>query len=119
MEVTAEERRVYRTAARQAEEMTDEALSCRAGNHSFTVPVTAAKRRGGWETRMACRNKCGCERYQQLDTLGIVVKSSIRYPRGYLLKGVGRLTGYGKGAMRVANLSRIIDQYEFAPDEDA
>jgi hypothetical protein len=96
--------------------MEDEFLLCRAGGHAFTVPLTARKIRGGAEERFGCRNGCGVERERLLDSYGLVLKSNMDYSKakGYLLKGTGRLTGYGKGAMRMENLERVIERLKDA-----
>lgn len=114
--VTLEEKRLYREVSKQTKAMSDEAIACRANNHSWNTPLTAEKRRGGWYIRVACSNDCGCIRQQWLDNWGLVESSKIDYPkdRSYLLKGVGRLTGFGKGAFRVANLERTIGRMKAA-----
>ena len=109
---TQEAQRIYREVQKQAKGMEDEYLVCRAGGHSFTVPLTARKVRGGYEEHFACRNECGVKRRRTLDTYGMVVTSAMDYTgaKGYLLKDTGRLTGFGKGAMRVENLNRVIER---------
>ena len=100
---TNEERRVYRSARKQFHAMSDEQIACRDGNHSFTVPIEASRTRTGAWRRFGCRNGCGAERIQTLTSYGLVVKSRIDYKnaKGYLLVGIGRLTGTAKGAARM------------------
>lgn len=113
---TAEEKRIYRAVAKQAESLSDEALACRAGSHSFTKPLHAeVTRRGGWTELYECVNGCGCRRSRECDRWGMVLKSQIHYPpkdQPYLLHGTGRLTGFQKGALRVANVERVIVRLE-------
>ena len=109
---TQESQRIYREVQKQAKSMEDEYLVCRAGGHAFTVPLTARKVRGGYEESFACRNECGVKRSRVLDAYGLIVQSNMDYSgaKGYLLVGTGRLTGYGKGALRVENITRVIER---------
>jgi hypothetical protein len=107
LEVTPDERATFRATARQVRNLSDEHITCRAGNHSWR-PRNASRIRGGYKRLEFCGNKCGCERYQELDRWGQVLRTNIRYPKGYLLKGIGRLTGMAKGAVRVEAIERII-----------
>lgn len=106
-EVTDEEKNTYRATLKQARNLSDEHLACRAGNHAWS-PQTAERVRGGYIRTERCRNDCGCTRYQELNRWGLVLKSKITYPKGYLLKGIGRLTGAAKGAVRIESVERQI-----------
>lgn len=104
---TREERSQYRAAAKQLAEIPDSMLACRDGNHSFVIPIDGGRTRGGYWRERKCRNKCGCTQSQVLTTMGLILKSNINYPKGYLLKGVGR-GRYTKGAARVEALERLL-----------
>lgn len=105
--LTREERQRFNSVRKQVAGLSDESLACRDGNHSFTVPLDAGKNGAvGWR-RVKCRNDCGCVRYQELDSYGLILKSQIKYPRqGYLLHNTGRLTGVAKGAARIESWER-------------
>lgn len=107
LDITPDERATFKATAKQARSLSDEHLTCRAGNHAWAASY-AERVRGGYNRTEKCRNDCGCERYQELDRWGLVIKSNIRYPKGYLLKGIGRLTGMAKGAVRVEAIERVI-----------
>lgn len=82
-------------------------VHCRDYGHNWG-PHTARKVRGGFERELRCRN-CGGTQFQLLDNdCEPVKKPSRRYPEGYLVHGLGRLTGHDRAVVRkVSTLDMI------------
>lgn len=87
-------------------DMTDEALECRDFSHSWR-PFSASRESYGFERTLQCRN-CKTERRETLDKRGGLVSRSYAYPEGFLIKGLGRLSGNRKDAVRLASMLRAI-----------
>jgi hypothetical protein len=84
------------------------ALDCRAYGHMFR-PVDAwyvPRGRGAVMQRLRCAG-CGSERRLALARDGDVTASRYDYPDGYLIKGMGRLTGSDRGRLRLAGLAGL------------
>jgi len=105
MSITLEDRSIYRATRRAIGSLSDEHILCRSGHHSWRAR-TATRRRSGIERTEYCANGCECIRSQTLTVYGMVLKSSIKYPPGYLLVGLGHLTGVARGAVRIEALER-------------
>jgi hypothetical protein len=77
---------------------------CRDYGHTWR-PLTAYRlaKGKGWEETIRC---LGCQtiRYRQLDKEGDVVKNHYHYELGYLIEGLGRLTGGERGMLRLASI---------------
>lgn len=100
---TAEPRDVEKAAAA----WDDEILKCRTDGHR-------------WEDRRAAKNmeyrfirivqvcpRCACERITEMDFYGEVFSRSIDYSEGYLLVGLGRISGQGRNVLRMATVERL------------
>lgn len=94
-------------ALEAAQEWTDQILECRTYGHHWTPQgATWTKDRRAIATTQVC--PCEATRHVLLDgRTGWVITSHIDYPDGYLLKGVGRITGDAKGALRLTVVSRV------------
>lgn len=77
-------------------------LRCRDYGHAWT-PYSAYRIPGGFNRRMRCRD-CGSVREQVLDRTGDVLKGHYVYADGYLIEGIGRLTGTDRGRVRLATV---------------
>jgi hypothetical protein len=88
-------------------EWSNEWLECRTYGHTWKPQAaTYTKDRKAIATTQLCP-RCECERHALLDArTGWVISSRIDYPDGYLLKGVGRMTGDAKGALRLSLVTR-------------
>lgn len=77
---------------------------CRDYGHVWR-PVTAYRlaRGKGWEETIQCTG-CQTKRLRQLDRDGDVVVNRYRYEEGYLIAGLGRLTGADRGTLRIASI---------------
>lgn len=77
---------------------------CRRYGHHWR-PLTAYRlaRGKGWEETVYCP-ACDTKRFSQLDKDGDVVKNQYHYPEGYLIVGLGRLTGADRGTLRIASI---------------
>ena len=85
-------------------------LLCRELGHTWK-PFTAryVPEQRAYERTLRCP-RCATERRQVLDGSGHVVSSSYVHPDGYLHKGLGRVTGEGRDALRLESLHRFIEQ---------
>jgi hypothetical protein len=95
-----------------ADELPDRYLLCRDLGHTWK-PFTA---RWDAEARAYVRelkcSRCKAIRSQHLDAYGSVVSGGYDYPDGYQAPaGTGRITGDGRGALRLSSTLRLIDKF--------
>ncbi|GAA4907974.1 hypothetical protein [Streptomonospora salina] len=88
----------------QAAEMGEYVLECRDVGHIWK-DWTVARLRHGFEQTMRC-SQCGTERVRFIDPEGYIDSSHYRYPDGYLVHGLGRLTVDHRAALRLELLQR-------------
>jgi hypothetical protein len=81
-------------------------VACRDYRHAWQ-PHDAYRIRGGYDTRVQC-GRCETVRHRILNARGEVISSRLIYPDGYLLSGLGRLTGTDQGRVRLAGLAPIL-----------
>jgi hypothetical protein len=88
--------------------LTDEYLECRTIGHLWR-PFGADWKRDeqAYLVTYLC-NRCNTSRHQWLDRFGDVVKGNYDYDEGYQHKGMGRIVGRGRSALRLESLTRII-----------
>jgi len=80
------------------------ALHCRDFGHSWRAfQAYRLPRRQGFEQILRCE-RCGTDRHSILNVFGDVISRHYRYPDGYLVDGIGRLTGHDRGMLRVASI---------------
>lgn len=94
-------------AQEAAADWSDQILECRTYGHKWR-PATAAytKDRKAIATTQVCL--CMTERHSTLDArTGWVMAIHYEYPDGYVLKGLGRIDGDAKGALRLATVQRV------------
>lgn len=91
-----------------AEALTDQYLHCRDFGHQWRM--ANAKREGNIRTRTMFCPSCKYQKYQTLDSHGLVIEEKPDYPEGYLIKGLGRIVGDVKGALRLASVDRLIEK---------
>lgn len=87
-------------------DLTEQYLLCRTYGHAWKPQgAVYSKDRRTIHTTQICA--CESDRYQDLDGRnGAVIKSHINYSEGYLIKGLGRVTGDAKGVIRLATVTR-------------
>lgn len=78
----------------------DVSRECRDWRHAWRA-WRAWKIRGGFEEHRRCEH-CGAVVERLLDSQGYQVRRRIRYPEGYLVKGLGRLGEDGRAELRLA-----------------
>lgn len=82
-------------------------LLCRELGHNWR-PWTASKfRDGGYERVLRC-SRCLTRRFQEISSRGEVIHSHYKHPEGYLHKGMGRITGAGRGLLRLESIKRTV-----------
>lgn len=88
--------------------MPDEHLLCRDFGHSWR-PWTAEwiPQRRQYVEALVCA-RCQCVRRRLLDEYGALLGNAYTYPEGYLVHGVGRLTGDDRNDLRLAGLQAVI-----------
>lgn len=90
-----------RAVRKAALSMDEQHLHCRDYGHSWQ-PYSVAEEGRGFVRELIC--SCEAIRKDRLDRRGGVVSSGIDYPEGYLLKGLGRVTGETKGIIRLQSI---------------
>jgi hypothetical protein len=95
-----------RDIADALQRMTRTQIACRARGHAWEDWRAHLFGRNGSRGAMEILrcSRCGSERQQDLDRFGTVVKGRYVYPDGYLVKGLGRLTGEDRGLVRLTSI---------------
>lgn len=92
------------------ETMPETHLHCRDYGHAwrpFTARYVPAER--AYEQSLRC-SRCKAQRHRLLDSHGSVIRSGYDYPDGYLVQGLGRLTGDDRGLVRLASIRADIER---------
>jgi hypothetical protein len=97
-----------------AESLPEKYLYCREMGHNWR-PFSAGRYRdedgGGFERVLRC-TRCRCKRFQTISQRGLIVGSKYEHPEGYLHKGMGPITGEGRGVIRLESITRIVRSFE-------
>jgi hypothetical protein len=89
-----------------AETLSDAFLQCRTLGHPWK-PLAARINQGAYEQTLRCP-RCRAERDDTYNASGSLISRAMRYPDGYLTKEIGRISGDGRGLMRIASITRTI-----------
>lgn len=95
-----------------AKDLPDEYLLCRSLGHNWPPGGRVGRirlegtRKMGWVQELVCK-RCGTARRMELDDRGMILSSGYTHPKGYLLEGLGRIVGDGRGALRLQSLKRV------------
>jgi hypothetical protein len=94
-------------AAEFASTLPESYLMCRDAGHAWR-PYSAdwSGEWGCWERSLVCQ-RCSTIRRQRLSRLGSVLGGHYEYPEGYQHKGLGRLDGSDRDALRLESLHRV------------
>jgi hypothetical protein len=84
-------------------------LQCRDFGHNWRRHGVAANNDGTFDRSLRC-GQCGTLRIMVLSNRGMVLSSRYEHPDGYLTKGLGRVTGEGKGLLRIEAINREISK---------
>lgn len=104
-----------REVRKAVEGMSDDMLLCRRMRQHSWTPSAASKVRGGYREVLVC-TRCEAVKERKYNGRGHVMDyGTVRYPEGYLLKGVGRLGEAGRDVINLASLQRAIEKL---PDLD-
>jgi hypothetical protein len=89
--------------------MADEHLICRDFGHSWR-PWSAEwiPQRRQYAEALVC-TRCNSVRQRLLDEFGALLGNSYTYAEGYLVHGIGRLTGDDRNDLRLASLRALLD----------
>lgn len=88
--------------------MSTEFLQCRDFNHSwrpFTAEWVADER--SFRVQLRCA-RCKAKRIRYIGQNGQLISSHYEYVDGYLIKGLGRLTGTDRDYLRLQSVMRIL-----------
>jgi hypothetical protein len=88
--------------------LSDEYLECRTLSHNWRPFQAEWKRDEGAYLVVYLCHRCNTTRNQWLDRWGDVVKGNYEYDEGYQHKGMGRIVGRGRSALRLESLTRIM-----------
>jgi len=85
-------------------DMDGDHIQCRDYGHTW-APFTAHRIEGGkgYDQILRCI-RCGTHRHRVLDRWGDVLHNTYAYSDGYLVPGLGRLSGTDRGAVRLASI---------------
>lgn len=84
---------------------TDSVISCRIYGHNWTA--SSVFRVGdGYTVTQKC-SRCANGRTQDMDSRGFATSWTYSYSDGYLTKGLGRIGGDGRAALRLATLRNL------------
>ena len=98
------------------ETMPDTFLQCRDFGHSWRPHTARAlAKRKGYEQTLRCA-RCLTERRRWIDSRGEIISSGYEYAEGYLVAGLGRLTGVDRGHVRVASVLRTLQSSPIPTD---
>lgn len=93
-----------------AEELPDKFLHCREMNHNWRPFDVGSHKDGGYERTLRC-SRCYTRKVQHLDSAGMPVGGTrYEYPEGYQSDGLGRIVGEGRGALRLASITRFMSK---------
>lgn len=94
-------------------QLSDSYILCRDMGHTWR-PFMARIIEGGnaYDRTLRC-GRCKTERAQTISTNGLILSGNYNYPDGYQTpKGSGRITGNGRGALRLESTLRLISKDE-------
>lgn len=89
-------------------DMPDNFIQCRDFNHSWrshNANYDAGSQ--SYDVTLKC-TRCKAERIRTIDSHGGLVSSHYDYKDGYLIKGMGRLTGNDRNALRLNSVLRVL-----------
>lgn len=86
--------------------MSDEHLLCRDFGHAWR-PHSAERMGRGFQEALVC-SRCYTVRRRLIDNRGRMLANGYTYPEGYLVQGVGRLTGDDRNGLRLAGLEALL-----------
>lgn len=94
-----------------AEQLPDKYLHCRELGHLWRPWKAGHHPDGGYTRTLRC-TRCRTKREQELSERGMVMTSRYIHPEGYLSEGIGRITGEGRGLLRLASIKRVLTDEE-------
>ena len=100
-----------RTVDAAIADLDESSLQCRDFGHSwrpYSAEFVAARRQ--YVERLQC-GRCSTLRVRLLDGRGAQLASHYDYADGYLVKGLGRLTGEDRDAVRLAGVQLLLDHF--------
>lgn len=98
-----------------AEGLSDKFLHCRELGHLWRPTGSAGRidlegtKERGWFRKLKCY-RCQTKRIQELDHHGMILSNRYVHPEGYLMEGLGRIVGDGRGVLRLASLKRTVKE---------
>ena len=97
------------TLADRAAELPNGILTCREHRRHDWRPASVRRAGRGFYRLERCTD-CHSERWQDLDSRGLVVATGVHYSEGYLNPpGTGRVDAVGQGVYRLELLNRLVD----------
>lgn len=117
--MAGQDRKRLRAVREATESIRTEHLACRDYGHAwqpFTAAWSASER--AYYVQLRC-GRCGTLRARLIDRRGGQVSNGYVYPEGYLVKGLGRLTGHDRDSVRLASVQRLLSDGAIAHGESA
>jgi hypothetical protein len=88
--------------------MPDEYVQCRDWGHNWAPYTARPADYGCFESVIRC-TRCKTKRTRTIGPRGAVLRSDYDYADGYLVAGMGRLTGSDRDMLRLASVLRLIE----------
>jgi hypothetical protein len=87
----------------------DEVLKCRTDGHRWEDSRATRNDRYKYIRIVQVCPRCVSERITEMDFYGEVFDRHIDYSEGYLLVGLGRISGQGRNVLRMTSVERLFD----------
>ncbi len=81
-------------------------LECRDLQHTWAYVTTTHIVRLRYYRQLHVCQRCGTERTREISETGHIYQSTYSYADGYQIKGLGRIAGEAKDALRLAAIKR-------------
>lgn len=100
-----------------AEDMPQEFLRCKSYGHQFD-PHTVQRTRTVYIVGLKC-HRCGTTTEQEISTRGLILTGRhYKYPDGYLFRGLGRIQGEARGALRAQTIVQDMRYFREVAEDD-
>lgn len=97
------------SAGRLLPGLPDEFVQCRDWGHAWRSLNARRNDDGSYLVTLRCQ-RCDCRRTRTISARGAVLATGYDYPDGYLLNGLGRLTGSDRDTLRLDSVRRTLPQ---------
>ncbi len=90
------------------DDMSTDFVQCRDWGHSWEPYTARPAEHGCFASVLRCK-RCKNVRTRIIGPRGQVISSGYDYPDGYLVQGMGRLTGTDRDMLRLSSIMRLME----------